>query len=183
MMEQIEDRILETHINNLSECSLEVIHGHLRDSGFLYTAHMPKRTKLDPPLISVLVRDGDQRRTRFISPAAIVQLHSRTSIYNLVCKLKGMSLRGQLLMSIGVQHASNYRGSARLNFSLQAIQCFLINTLQSYLTSALRSFSLSALWSYPYKLFVSFLLYFPDMLSVTWLIELLDIVLERELSV
>ncbi|KAG8489276.1 hypothetical protein CXB51_017324 [Gossypium anomalum] len=110
MMEQAEDRILETYINNLSEGASEVIHGHLRDLGFLYAAHMPKRTKLDPPLISVLVRDGDRRRTRSISPATSVQLHSKMLIYKLVYWLMGMSLRGQLLVSIGVQHASNYWG-------------------------------------------------------------------------
>ncbi|KAK5818756.1 hypothetical protein PVK06_023701 [Gossypium arboreum] len=52
-----EDRILETYINNLSEATPEVIHGHLRDASFLYTTRMLRGwgIKLDPSLISTLI--------------------------------------------------------------------------------------------------------------------------------
>ncbi|MBA0699075.1 hypothetical protein Goari_000744 [Gossypium aridum] len=50
-----EDRILETYITNLSEGAVEVIHGHLRDTAFLYTAHMLEGTKWEPPLISASI--------------------------------------------------------------------------------------------------------------------------------
>ncbi|KAH1031186.1 hypothetical protein J1N35_043360 [Gossypium stocksii] len=51
-----ENQILETYINNLIEDAPNVIHGHLRDARFLYVARMLEGTKLDPPLISALVK-------------------------------------------------------------------------------------------------------------------------------
>ncbi|MBA0798103.1 hypothetical protein Gohar_008733 [Gossypium harknessii] len=49
-----EDRILEKYINNLRKSAPKVIHGHLRDVGFLYAAHMLRGTKLDPAIINAL---------------------------------------------------------------------------------------------------------------------------------
>ncbi|KAK5819177.1 hypothetical protein PVK06_024144 [Gossypium arboreum] len=54
-LQTAEDRVLETYINNLSEGALDIIYGHLRDAGFLYVGRMLGGTKLDPPLINVLV--------------------------------------------------------------------------------------------------------------------------------
>ncbi|MBA0843211.1 hypothetical protein Goarm_000422 [Gossypium armourianum] len=38
-------------------------------------------------------KDGDLRHTHFIFPATSVQLHSRTLVYNSVCRLMGMLLQ------------------------------------------------------------------------------------------
>ncbi|MBA0637716.1 hypothetical protein Godav_000012 [Gossypium davidsonii] len=52
----VEDQILEMYINNLSEDASEVIHELLRDASFLDAICMLGGTKLDLPLISVLVK-------------------------------------------------------------------------------------------------------------------------------
>ncbi|MFQ6649616.1 hypothetical protein Gotur_022953 [Gossypium turneri] len=63
------------------------------------------------PYLSVLwSKDGDRRHTYFIFPAVSVQLHLRTLVYNSVYQSMGKLLWGQLLVPIGVQNASNYRG-------------------------------------------------------------------------
>ncbi|KAK5836296.1 hypothetical protein PVK06_012077 [Gossypium arboreum] len=53
---RLEDQILEMYINNLNKGAPKVVHGHLRDTCFLNVARMLEGTKLDPPLISALIK-------------------------------------------------------------------------------------------------------------------------------
>ncbi|KAK5812316.1 hypothetical protein PVK06_027745 [Gossypium arboreum] len=105
-LQMLEDRILEVYINNIREDVPDVIQGHLRDAGFFYVARMLGGTKLDSLLINALVERW--RHTHSIFYAMSVQLHSRKSVYNSIYRTMGMLLWCQLLVSIGVQHASNY---------------------------------------------------------------------------
>ncbi|XP_052490416.1 serine/threonine-protein phosphatase 7 long form homolog [Gossypium raimondii] len=97
-----EDRIMETYINNLSEGAPEVIHGHLQDADFLYTVCMLEGTKLDPPLISALVKRWRQKTHTFHLLCSECTITREDVSLQLGLPVNGDDITGQLLVSIGV---------------------------------------------------------------------------------
>ncbi|MBA0618540.1 hypothetical protein Godav_027864, partial [Gossypium davidsonii] len=63
-----EDRILETYIRNLFPPPSSLIELYLRDANFLHMAHMGRRRKLDPTLVSMLVERWRPETYKFHLP-------------------------------------------------------------------------------------------------------------------
>ncbi|MFQ6634660.1 hypothetical protein Gotur_011183 [Gossypium turneri] len=86
-----EDRILETYIRNLFAPPSSLIEPYLRDANFLHMAHMGRRRKLDPTLVSMLVERWRPETYKFHLPYGKciirledVQLQLRLSVGGLV---------------------------------------------------------------------------------------------------
>ncbi|KAK5785116.1 hypothetical protein PVK06_039666 [Gossypium arboreum] len=73
-----DDRVLEVFIHNIRKPPIPQIRGYLQEVGFLHTSHMLRGCKLDPTLISALVKVGGSKHTLSTFHTASVQSHSRT---------------------------------------------------------------------------------------------------------
>ncbi|KAK5776458.1 hypothetical protein PVK06_044417 [Gossypium arboreum] len=76
---EIEDRIIETYIHNLSARVPRVIEKHLQEAGFLHVSRMHGRIKLEPALISTLL---ERWRLETHIPSSVWRAYSYTQEYN-----------------------------------------------------------------------------------------------------